>query len=63
MREAGVAAGAGGAGALVRLRAVSGRGVWGGAWAPHSAQWRALPPADRDLLAERADEPGDFWCV
>ncbi|XP_075980060.1 calpain-9-like isoform X2 [Anticarsia gemmatalis] len=60
VRDAGGAAGAGG-GALVRVRAVCGRGLWAGAWSPLSAEWRALPPADRDLLADRADEPGDFW--
>ncbi|RVE40399.1 hypothetical protein evm_014951, partial [Chilo suppressalis] len=47
--------------ALVRVRSVSGRGAWAGAWAPHSAQWRALPPHDRDLLAGRTTRKGDFW--
>ncbi|KAJ8712015.1 hypothetical protein PYW07_004857 [Mythimna separata] len=53
--------GGAGAGALVRLRAPGGRGAWRGAWAPDSAEWRALAPPDRDLLAPRADRPGDFW--
>lgn len=51
------------AGALVRLRAPSGRGEWRGAWARGGPQWRALPAADRDLLAETAAQPGHFWCV
>lgn len=63
VREASGAGGAGAAGALVRLRAVCGRGAWAGAWAPHSLEWRALPPPDRELLADRATEPGDFWYV
>lgn len=49
--------------ALVRVRAVSGRGAWAGAWAPHSAEWRALPDHDRQLLQDRASAPGDFWSV
>lgn len=57
VRTAGGAAG----GALVRLRAAAGRGVWRGAWAPDSAEWRALAPPDRELLAPRADRAGDFW--
>ncbi|CAK1550299.1 unnamed protein product [Leptosia nina] len=48
-------------GALVRLRAPSGRGEWAGAWARGSAQWRALAAADRDLLESRATQPGHFW--
>ncbi|XP_028042073.1 calpain-9-like isoform X2 [Bombyx mandarina] len=50
-----------GEGALVRVRAVSGLGEWAGPWARGSAEWRALAEADRDLLARRADRPGDFW--
>ncbi|XP_045537341.1 calpain-9-like [Papilio machaon] len=49
------------AGALVRLRAPAGRGEWRGAWARGGPQWRALPAADRDLLAETAAQPGHFW--
>ncbi|XP_026745234.1 calpain-11-like isoform X2 [Trichoplusia ni] len=56
------AEGAGGApdAALVRLRAPAG-GAWAGAWSPASAEWRALAPPDRDLLAASAAHPGDFW--
>ncbi|XP_013179703.1 PREDICTED: calpain-A-like [Papilio xuthus] len=48
-------------GALVRLRAPAGRGEWRGAWARGGPQWRALPAADRDLLADTAAQPGHFW--
>ncbi|CAH0720612.1 unnamed protein product, partial [Brenthis ino] len=46
---------------LVRLRAPAARALWAGAWARGSAQWRALPEPDRDLLARRTAEPGHFW--
>ncbi|XP_038222218.1 calpain-2 catalytic subunit-like isoform X2 [Zerene cesonia] len=64
VREEGGAAGAGAegpGGALVRLRAPSGRGEWAGAWARGGPQWRALADADRDLLERRAAQPGHFW--
>lgn len=48
-------------GALVRVRAPSGRGEWAGAWARGGPQWRALAEPDRELLARRAAEPGHFW--
>ncbi|CAG4988124.1 unnamed protein product [Colias eurytheme] len=59
VREGGGAGGEGGA--LVRLRAPSGRGEWAGAWARGGPQWRALAAADRDLLERRAAQPGHFW--
>ncbi|XP_072945080.1 calpain-B-like [Epargyreus clarus] len=58
---AGDAAEAEGGGALVRLLAPGGRGLWAGAWARGGPEWRALAPADRDLLARRAPLPGHFW--
>ncbi|KAM3957510.1 calpain-11 [Aphomia sociella] len=42
-------------GALVRVRAAGARARWAG------AEWRALPDADRELLAQHSDHPGDFW--
>ncbi|CAG4944730.1 unnamed protein product [Parnassius apollo] len=66
VREAGGGGSGGGeeegGGVLVRVRAPGGRGEWRGAWARGSTQWRALPPADRDLLAARTPEPGHF-CI
>ncbi|CAK1586579.1 unnamed protein product [Parnassius mnemosyne] len=63
VREAGGGAGGEeeGGGVLVRVRAPSGRGEWRGAGARGGPLWRALPPADRDLLAARTPEPAHFW--
>ncbi|XP_032518816.2 calpain-2 catalytic subunit-like isoform X1 [Danaus plexippus] len=51
----------GGEGALVRLLAAGGPAAWSGAWSRGSPEWRALPPADLDLLAGRLTHPGHFW--
>ncbi|KAJ0174908.1 hypothetical protein K1T71_010016 [Dendrolimus kikuchii] len=52
---------ANGDGVLVRVRSATGRGAWTGPWARGSAQWCALPEADRELLAARAPHPAHFW--
>ncbi|CRL06199.1 CLUMA_CG019039, isoform A [Clunio marinus] len=36
-------------------------GVWGGAWSEKSWEWNALSERDRDLLASRTQEDGEFW--
>lgn len=36
-------------------------GVWGGAWSERSWEWNALSERDRDLLASRTQEDGEFW--
>lgn len=58
---------------LVRVRAEAGAAAeWRGAWSGTSAEWRALPAADRDLLAGptgptgptgRTQDLGYFWSV
>lgn len=48
---------------LVRLHSPTGRGAWNGPWTRGSAQWRALPAPDRDLLAARTPHQADFWSV
>lgn len=36
-------------------------GVWGGAWSERSWEWNALSERDRELLASRTQEDGEFW--
>lgn len=50
---------------LIRLRSpwAGGEwgGVWGGAWSERSWEWNALSERDRDLLASRSQNEGEFW--
>nr|CAH7717763.1 unnamed protein product [Callosobruchus chinensis] len=48
--------------ALVRLRAPSsGAGEWTGAWSERSWEWDGLTPGDREMLAGRCKDKGEFW--
>ncbi|GAB0095451.1 Calpain catalytic domain-containing protein [Sergentomyia squamirostris] len=50
---------------LIRLRSpwAGGEwgGVWGGAWSERSWEWNALSERDRELLASRSQNEGEFW--
>lgn len=50
---------------LVRLQSVwAGNeygGMWNGAWSDRSWEWNALSERDRELLASRTQEDGEFW--
>lgn len=50
---------------LIRLRSpwAGGEwgGIWGGAWSERSWEWNALSERDRELLASRSQNEGEFW--
>ncbi|CAG0893662.1 unnamed protein product [Darwinula stevensoni] len=46
---------------LVRLRSPGGKGEWTGPWSPNSWEWDSLSDRDKELLAGRVRNDGEFW--
>jgi hypothetical protein len=46
---------------LIRLRNPWGRGDWIGPWSRKSWEWDSLSERDRQLLAQRVRNSGEFW--
>ena len=46
---------------LVRLRNPWGKGEWNGPWSERSWEWDSLSDRDKELLAIRVRNEGEFW--